>query len=81
MLDERKLRIFGNVTPIDLEVEQFSLSNHAGQAELVTFARACAPRHVVIFHADEEGREALSTQFAGEMKVHLPTNRAELLLI
>ncbi len=81
LLDERKLRIFGNVTPIDLEVEQFSLSNHAGQAELVTFARACAPRHVVIFHADGEGREALSKQFANEMKVHLPTNRTELLLI
>ena len=80
LLDERKLRIFGNITPIDLEVEQFSLSNHAGQAELVGFAHACAPRHVVIFHADEEARNALSTQFAEEMKVHLPSNRVEILL-
>ena len=80
LLDEGKLRIFGNITPIDLDVEQFSLSNHAGQKELASFARACAPRHVVIFHADQEGREALSAVFAEEMKVHLPTNRVELLL-
>jgi|TARA_B100000678_G_scaffold173050_1_gene144383 putative mRNA 3-end processing factor len=80
LLDERKLRIFGDIIPIDLEVEQFSLSNHAGQTELVTFARACAPRHVVIFHADEEGRAPLSTQLTGEMKVHLPSNRVEILL-
>ena len=80
LLDERKLRIFGDIIPIDLEVEQFSLSNHAGQTELVTFARACAPRHVVIFHADEEGRAPLSTQLTGEMKVHLPSKRVEILL-
>jgi Cft2 family RNA processing exonuclease len=79
-LDEGKLRIFGNITPIDLEVEQFSLSNHAGQKELASFARACAPRHVVIFHADQDGRKALSTLFAEEMKVHLPNNRVEILL-
>ena len=80
LLDEGKLRIFGNITPIDLEVEQFSLSNHAGQIELVSFTHACAPRHVVIFHADQDGREALNSQFAGEMKVHLPNNRVEILL-
>jgi len=74
LLDEKKLRIFGNITPVELEVNQFSLSNHGGQAELSSFARGCAPRHVVIFHADEEGREALSTEIGEEIKVHLPTN-------
>ena len=33
LLDEKKLRIFGNITPVELEVNQFSLSNHGGQAE------------------------------------------------
>ena len=80
LLDEGKLRIFGEVTPIDLEVAQFSLSNHGGQIELTSFARACSPRHVVIFHADEEGREALEPLLAGEMKVHLPPNQTEIIL-
>ena len=74
LLDEKKLRIFGNITPVELEVNQFSLSNHGGQAELSSFARECAPRHVVIFHADEEGRKALSAEIGQETKVHLPTN-------
>ena len=80
LLDEGKLRIFGEVTPIDLEVEQFSLSNHGGQVELTSFARACSPRHVVIFHADEEGRTALEPLLAEEMKVHLPPNQTEIIL-
>ena len=79
-MDEGKLRIFGEVIPIDLEVEQFSLSNHGGQVELTSFARACSPRHVVIFHADEEGREALEPLLTGEMKVHLPPNQTEIIL-
>ena len=80
LLDEKKLRIFGNITPVELEVNQFSLSNHGGQAELSSFARGCAPRHVVIFHADEEGRDALSAEIGQEAKVHLPTNSQSIYL-
>lgn len=80
LLERRKLRIFGRITPVELEVDQFTLSNHAGHSELCSFARDCAPKHLVIFHADQEAREALSEEIAQEMKVHLPVNGTELRL-
>jgi len=80
LLDERKLKIYGDVVPIDIEVEQLSLSNHGGQKELVDFARACNPKHTVIFHADDESREALNILLGEEMMVHLPPNQTEILL-
>ena len=80
LLDEHKLRIYGDIVPIDIEVDQLSLSNHGGQKELVEFARACKPKHTVIFHADDEGREALNILLGEEMKVHLPPNQSEILL-
>ncbi|MCH2466048.1 MAG: MBL fold metallo-hydrolase, partial [Gemmatimonadetes bacterium] len=76
----RKLRIFGRITPVELEVDQFTLSNHAGHSELCSFARDCAPKHLVIFHADEEGRDALSAEIGQEAKVHLPTNNQSIYL-
>jgi len=80
LLDERKLRIYGDIVPIDIEVEQLSLSNHAGQKELTDFARECSPKHCVIFHADDESREALNILLGEEMQVHLPPNQTEVIL-
>ena len=80
LLDERKLSIYGDIVPIDIEVEQLYLSNHGGQKELVDFAQECNPKHVVIFHADDESREALNILLGEEMTVHLPPNQTQLLL-
>ena len=80
LLDDGRLPIWGNMTPIELDVEQFSLSNHAGHDELVEFARACSPRHLVIFHADEESAKALASELDGEMEIHIPENGTQITL-
>ena len=74
LLDERKLPIWGKKTPVELEVTQFSLSNHAGHKELVEFAKACSPEHVILFHADKGPAMALAADLESEMKVHIPEN-------
>ena len=79
LIEEGKIPIFGSLTAIPLELEKFDLSNHGDHAALSAFARECAPSDVVIFHATEDGRQALHDDLAGEMKVHLPTNNAPTL--
>jgi putative mRNA 3-end processing factor len=78
LLDNGKLPIFGNITPVDLEVSQFQLSNHAGHSELLSFVRACEPRHVVFFHGDTEAREAISAEFTQQPTPSLPLNGTSL---
>jgi putative mRNA 3-end processing factor len=78
LLDNRRLPIFGNITPVDLEVSQFQLSNHAGHSELHSFVRACEPRHVVFFHGDTEAREAISAEFKQSPTPSLPLNGTSL---
>ena len=78
LLDNRRLPIFGNITPVDLEVSQFQLSNHAGHSELLSFVRACEPRHVVFFHGDTEAREAISAEFQQSPTPSLPLNGTSL---
>jgi len=78
LLDNRRLPIFGNITPVDLEVSQFQLSNHAGHSELHSFVRACEPRHVVFFHGDTEAREAISAEFKHSPTPSLPLNGTSL---
>ena len=80
LLEHRRLPIWGKNTPVELEVSQFSLSNHAGHAELSKFARECSPKHVVLFHADTEPAMALADELGSEMEVHIPENGKSLLL-
>ena len=80
LVEEGRIPIYGTLTPIPLEVDKFDLSNHGDHSALTSFARACSPSDLVIFHATEEGRKALHDEFAGEMKVHLPTNNAPILI-
>ena len=74
LLEYGRLPIFGNQTPIPLEVDKFDLSNHADHSSLCSFARECSPSDLVIFHADEDAAEAIGSDLAGEMKVHKPSN-------
>jgi putative mRNA 3-end processing factor len=80
LMEEGRISIFGSLTTIPLEIEKFDLSNHGDHAALSAFARGCAPSDVVIFHATEEGRQALHDELAGETRVHLPTNNAPILV-
>jgi putative mRNA 3-end processing factor len=74
LLDEGKINIFRNLIQIDLEVTQFQLSNHAGHTELCNFARECKPKHLILFHAPDEGRNDIFSELGKEMKTHLPVN-------
>jgi putative mRNA 3-end processing factor len=52
LLEERRIPIFGKISPIDLEVDQYSFSTHAGHQEIVDFAAQCQAEAVVIYHSD-----------------------------
>ena len=80
LLEHRRLPIWGKNTPVELEVTQFSLSNHAGHAELADFARKCSPKHVILFHADAEPAMALAEELGSEMQVHIPENGKSLVI-
>lgn len=75
-----ELSIFGTITPVPLEVERFHFSTHAGASELLEFAKACEPKHIVLFHADPAGRPALAERLKSETgaEVHLPVNGAPI---
>ena len=74
LLDNGKLPIFGNLTQIDLDVDQFQLSNHAGHSELEKFVRECEPKHVVFFHGNAEARDAIGAEFTQNPTPLYPVN-------
>ena len=52
LLEERKVPIFGKLANIELDVDQYSFSTHAGHQEIVQFAEECQAEDVVIYHSD-----------------------------
>ncbi|HEX2021902.1 MAG TPA: MBL fold metallo-hydrolase [Candidatus Thermoplasmatota archaeon] len=60
----------GKVERIECEVRSFDFSGHAGHSEIVEFAKACRPEHVVLFHSDD--RSALAASLGEFAKVHTP---------
>jgi len=74
LLEEGKISIFGNITQIDLKVSQFQLSNHAGHSDLCNFAKKCAPKDMVLFHASPESRNVIFSELGDEITIHLPVN-------
>ena len=80
LLDEGQLSIYGQMTKINLEVNQYALSNHADGPSLVKFAKNCSPKEIILFHAPEEGLSSLKNQLDTEFKVFLPENNKPLFL-
>lgn len=76
LLTESRLKIFGKTVDINLEVDQFSLSNHAGHSQLVDFAMDVAASDVVLFHGEQtEKQERLKEEIEKQgSKVHQPEN-------
>ncbi len=76
LLEERRVPIFGKITNIELEVDQFSFSTHAGHQEIIDFAEACQAEDVIIYHSDPDtARPALAKSLeANGHRVHLPEN-------
>ena len=76
LLEERRIPIFGKLSPIDLEVDQYSFSTHAGHQEIVEFATQCQAEDVVIYHSDPTmARPPLADALeANGHRVHTPEN-------
>ncbi len=76
LLEERRIPIFGKISSIDLEVDQYSFSTHAGHQEIVDFATQCQAEDVVIYHSDPTmARPPLSDALeANGHQVHTPEN-------
>ena len=76
LLEERRIPIFGKISSIDLEVDQYSFSTHAGHQEIVDFATQCQAEDVVIYHSDPTmARPPLADALeANGHQVHTPEN-------
>ena len=76
LLEERRIPIFGKLSSIDLEVDQYSFSTHAGHQEIVEFAAQCQAEDVVIYHSDPTmARPPLADALeANGHRVHTPEN-------
>ena len=76
LLEERRIPIFGKLSTIDLEVDQYSFSTHAGHQEIVEFATQCQAEDVVIYHSDPTmARPPLADALeANGHRVHTPEN-------
>ena len=76
LLEESRIPIFGNLTPIDLEIDQYSFSTHAGHSEIVQFAKDCEAEDVVIYHSDPNiARPPLAKALEENgHNVHVPEN-------
>ncbi len=76
LLEEGRIPIFGKLSSIDLEVDQYSFSTHAGHQEIVDFATQCQAEEVVIYHSDPTmARPPLADALeANGHRVHTPEN-------
>ena len=76
LLDEGSTPIWNKRTNINLEVDQFSFSTHAGHSEILKFAEDCKAETVVIYHTDPvEARPHLVKDLESMgLNVHTPIN-------
>ena len=76
LLEEHQIPIFGKLSSIDLEIDQYSFSTHAGHQEIVEFATQCQAEDVVIYHSDPTiARPPLADALeANGHRVHTPEN-------
>jgi putative mRNA 3-end processing factor len=76
LLDSGKIPIWDKETKIELEVNQYSFSTHAGHKEIVDFAAACEASTVVVYHTDpNHARPPLVAALeANGHVVHSPVN-------
>lgn len=83
LLEERKVPIFGKLANIELDVDQYSFSTHAGHQEIVQFAEECQAEDVVIYHSDPNmARPPLAEALESKgHQVHVPENGISGLLV
>ena len=81
LIETGSIPIYGHNVEIKSELDRFNLSNHAGHSELVSFAEACNPKHVILFHGDPETRPILASALEQKgMTVHCPKNGERIII-
>jgi putative mRNA 3-end processing factor len=70
LMEKGMINIHGTMEKINMGVEYFDFSAHAGNKELLNFIRTCDPEHVILFHSDK--RELLKQDLVDSYQVHLP---------
>jgi putative mRNA 3-end processing factor len=82
LVDTGIISIYNRKTRIELEIDKFDLSNHAGRSELVDFARACNPRHLILFHTPDEDVQEFADLFGPDppFEVLIPINGRDLII-
>ncbi|MBC8437984.1 MAG: MBL fold metallo-hydrolase [Euryarchaeota archaeon] len=76
VLDEARLDIFGKTVDINLEVNQYSFSTHAGNSQLLEFARSCKSKNIILFHGNpnDEQMKFKETLEADGINIFTPDN-------
>ena len=82
LLEESRLDIFGKTVDINLQVDQYSFSNHADHSQLVKFVKDVNPSDVILFHGNpSEEQELLKKELQNfGTTVHQPENKRSYLL-
>jgi putative mRNA 3-end processing factor len=76
LLDDSRIKIWNDRVKIDLAVDQFSFSTHAGHDEIIDFTAKCNAEKVVIYHTDpQQARPPLVEELEKNgHEVHMPVN-------
>ena len=76
LLDDSRIKIWNDKVKIDLPIDQFSFSTHAGHDEIVDFTSKCNAEKVVIYHTDaQQARPPLAEELERNgHEVHMPIN-------
>ncbi len=72
LLDEGKMNLYGKMEKINMEVDFFDFSAHAGHKELINFAKKCDPEHIILYHGED--RNLLVQELEDSHKIHLPND-------
>jgi len=79
LMDEGILELYGIKEKIDMDIEFFDFSAHAGHSELLEFAEKCSPEKIILMHGDN--REALAKDLKDMgFEVSLPKNGEDFII-
>ncbi|OYT60392.1 MBL fold metallo-hydrolase [Euryarchaeota archaeon ex4484_178] len=79
LMDEGILELYGIKEKIDMDIEFFDFSAHAGHSELLEFAEKCSPEKIILMHGDN--REALAKDLKDMgFDVCLPKNGEDFII-
>jgi len=72
LIERREIELYGVKIKVNCDVKFFDFSAHAGHSQLLSFAKACSPEKVVIFHSDDAS--PLANDIKNFADVYTPKN-------